>query len=165
VRSSRILFFLFVLAVIAGWWWYSRQNRSIVGNSITVYYTKTDGSTEVPWTISMGPARDVKSVVFYAATQAVAGPPPSVDAIRFPTGTHVRGVNVDGKIAEVDLSSQVKSASGGSLGESGEFKSLVWTLTKIPGIDAVRVLVDGTHVVALPGGHLELDRPLKRSDW
>lgn len=113
----------------------------------------------------MGAARDLKSVVFYAATQAVAGPAANIDAIRFPTGTHVRGVNVEGTIADVDLSGQVKSASGGSLGESGEFKSLVWTLTKIPGIDGVRVLVDGMRLDALPGGHLELDRPLKRSDW
>lgn len=113
----------------------------------------------------MGPARDLKSVVFYAATQAVAGPPGDIDAIRFPAGTHVRGVNVEGTTADVDLSREVKSPSGGSLGETGEFKSLVWTLTRIPGIDGVRVLVDGMRLDALPGGHLELDRPLKRSDW
>ncbi len=166
MRSSRVFFLLLLLAVVAAaWWWSSQQKQGIVGDTVTVYYTKTDGTTEVPWTISMGAARDLKSVVFYAATQAVAGPAANIDAIRFPTGTHVRGVNVEGTIADVDLSGQVKSASGGSLGESGEFKSLVWTLTKIPGIDGVRVLVDGMRLDALPGGHLELDRPLKRSDW
>ncbi|MDQ6932146.1 MAG: GerMN domain-containing protein [Candidatus Eremiobacteraeota bacterium] len=166
MRSSRIplLLLLLALAVAAGWW-FSRPNRGIVGDTVTVYYTKTDGTTEVPWTISMGPARDFKSVAFYAATQAVAGPAGNVDAIRFPAGTHVRGVNVDGTIADVDLSGEAKSLSGGSLSETGEFKSLVWTLTKIPGIDGVRVRIDGMRVDALPGGHLELDRPLKRSDW
>ncbi|MDQ6826645.1 MAG: GerMN domain-containing protein [Candidatus Eremiobacteraeota bacterium] len=168
MRSSRATFLLLsllLIAIAAGWWWFSRSNQNVVSNTITVYYTKTDGTTEVPWTISMGPARDLRSVLFYAATQAVAGPASTNDAIRFPTGTHVLGVNVDERIADVDLSGEVKSLSGGSLGETGEFKSLVWTLTKISGIDGVRVRVDGMRLDALPGGHLELDKPLKRSDW
>src|SRR5262249_4200032 len=113
----------------------------------------------------LGPARDRKSVVFYAATQAIAGPPQDVEAIRFPSGTHVLSVELDGKTATVDLSPEVKNVGGGSLDEGGMFKSLVWTLTALPGIDSVGIRVAGAQVATLPGGHLELDEPLNRSSW
>ena len=121
--------------------------------------------SEVPYSVSLGPARDVKSVAFYAATQAVAGPPAGVDAIRFPQGTHVRALDIDGRTAIVDLSPDVKNTGGGSFDEAGMFKSLVWTLTALPGISAVSVRVDGAQIATLPGGHLELDEPLSRANW
>ena len=132
---------------------------------MTVYYTKYDGKTEVAYRVSLGAAHDLKSVAFYAATQAVAGPPPNVEAIRFPAGTHVRQLDIDGTTAIVDLSSEVDKFGGGSFDEGGMFKSLVWTLTALHGIDAVSVRVQGSRVATLPGGHLELDEPLARSSW
>ena len=137
-----------------------------IGASIPVYYCKTDGETMVKWDVSLAAARDLHSVAFYAATQAVAGPPSGTDAIRFPAGTVVRGVDVSGTTAVVDLSGAVASGGeGGSFGESGEFKALVWTLTALPGISSVQVRVDGRTMSTLPGGHLELDQPLTRSSW
>ena len=114
--------------------------------------------------MTLGPARDAKSVAFYAATQAVAGPPPGTEAIRFPQGTHVRALDLERSLAVVDLSSEVKNASG-SFDEGGMFKSLVWTLTGLPGISAVSIRVEGTQVATLPGGHLALDEPLSRASW
>lgn len=136
-----------------------------VGESIAAYYTKTDGTTLSKWNVSLGTARDLPSVAFYAAVQAVAGPPADVPAVRFPAGTVVRSVHVKGATASVDLGSSIVSNQSGSLVESGEFKALVWTLTALPGIDAVQVLVDGARVPTLPGGHLELDEPLTRQSW
>jgi spore germination protein GerM len=132
---------------------------------VTVYYTALDGKTEKPYSVTLGPARDLRSVAFYAATQAVAGPPQDVDAIRFPPGTHVRALDVDKGTAIVDLSGDVNKFGGGSFDEGGMFKSLVWTLTAIHGIDAVSIRVEGARVATLPGGHLELDEPLSRSSW
>ena len=51
------------------------------------------------------------------------------------------------------------------MNEGGEFKALVWTLTSLPGIDAVAVTVAGKKIATLPGGSFELDEPLRRSDW
>ena len=110
-------------------------------------------------------AEHLQNAATYAAVQAVAGPPGTVDAIRFPPGTRVRSVRVDGSTVDVDLSSGVENQSGGSFGESAEFKSLVWTLTALPGIDAVGIRIEGSRVDTLPGGHLELDKPLRRADW
>ncbi|MBV9736576.1 MAG: GerMN domain-containing protein [Candidatus Eremiobacteraeota bacterium] len=174
MKLSRALFLLvlFVLAAILAWFVVQQRNRSAIGEQITVYYTKIDGTTEVPWPITMRPqapgesaSEHLHNAALYAAVQAVAGPSSTIDAIRFPTGTQVRSVVVDGTTAVVDLSAAVGSAVGGSLGESGEFKSLVWTLTGLPGINAVAIRIDGQRVDALPGGHLALDEPLRRSDW
>jgi spore germination protein GerM len=74
-------------------------------------------------------------------------------------------VHVDGSTASVDLGGAVAANGGGSFAESGEFKALVWTLTSLPGVDAVQVKIDGTRVPTLPGGHLELDEPLTRQSW
>jgi spore germination protein GerM len=156
-----------MLAILAGC-----SSRSPVGERVTVYYTKLDGGSEVPWTVSMRPqergesaGEHLRNAALYAATQAVAGPPSTVAAIRFPAGTHVLDADVNGSTATVDLSQEVRSQSGGVLGESGQFKALVWTLTALPGIEQVAVRVQGQQIDTLPGGHLELDEPLRRSDW
>jgi spore germination protein GerM len=154
---------LLVIAGLGSWWYFS--HRQLPQSSITVYYTATDGTTLVPWRVSLGPARDRKSVAFYAAVQAIAGPPAGIDAVRFPNGTRVVGVDVSGSTARVDLSDDVGRAVEGSYAESAEFKALVFTLTGLPGIDAVDVRVAGKRVATLPGGHLELDEPLTRTSF
>ncbi|MDP9018209.1 MAG: GerMN domain-containing protein [Candidatus Eremiobacteraeota bacterium] len=174
MSNSRIFFLLglFVLIAVGAWLFLAQRNHSPVGDHLTVYYTNVDGKTVTPWTVSMRPQQSgeagqehLHNAALYAAVQAVAGPPSTTDAIRFPAGTQVRTVSVTGSTAEVDLSGAVKSPAGGSFGESGEFKALVWTLTGLPGIDSVRIRVDGQRLDALPGGHFELDKPLHRADW
>lgn len=130
-----------------------------------MYYAKPDGATLVPWQVSLGPARDRRSVAFYAAVQAVAGPPAGIEAVRFPAGTHVLSVDVDSSSATVDLSKETGSSVEGSLTESAEFKALVYTLTALPGIATVNVRLEGQTVATLPGGHFELDEPLSRQSF
>ncbi|HZO92906.1 MAG TPA: GerMN domain-containing protein [Candidatus Baltobacteraceae bacterium] len=168
MRGSRALAFvvLFIAAVAVSWWWVRRTSAPALGDTIAVYYTKADGTTLVPWRVTLGPARDRKSVAFYAAAQCVAGPPPGIEAVRFPAGTRVLAVDVDGSTADVNLSRDVASSAEGGFAENAEFKELVWTLTQPSlGISAVRVRVDGARVATLPGGHLELDEPLARSSF
>jgi hypothetical protein len=168
MRASRALglLVLFVVAVAAAWW-YIGHRPTPIGDTIAVYYTKTDGTTLAPWRVSLGPARDRTSVAFYAATQCIAGPPPGTPAVRFPAGSRVLHVDVSGSNATVDLSHDVAGSSPqGSFAESAEFKALVWTLTQPAfGITSVSVRVDGARVATLPGGHLELDDPLTRASF
>lgn len=162
-----------MLVIAAGVSWYvAAHRRSPIGDHITVYYTKTDGTTEVPWTVSMRPQQSgesssehLRNTVLYAATQTIAGPPSTVSAVRFPPGTHVLSVNVNDSTAVVDLSGEVKTLATGVFSESGAFKSLVWTLTALPGISQVAIRVQGQTLSTLPGGHFEIDEPLRRSDW
>ena len=165
MRASRVvaLVLLLVVAVVGSWWFFGRRLQQ--PQTIAVYYTKLDGTTVVPWTVSLGPARDPRSVAFYAAVQAVAGPPSGIDAVRFPPGTRVRGVDLRGTEADVDLSSAAGRSVQGSFTELAEFKALVWTLTDLPGISSVGVRLAGRRVATLPGGHLELDEPLTRQSF
>lgn len=166
MRIGRSIAFvaLFVIAIAAGWWYFNHRGGT-AADHITVYYTKLDGTSEEPWSVTLGPARDPHSVAFYAATQAVAGPPAGTDAVRFPAGTRVRSVDLNGSTALVDISSEVDRLAGGSFAEGAAFKSLVWTMTALPGIKSVSIRVDGARISTLPGGHFELDEPLARSSW
>jgi spore germination protein GerM len=171
VKAPRIVALLVLLAVVAFLCWFFLFRPPPPTGPLTVYYTKLDGSTLGAWTISQRPREANESSrqylqyrALYAAIQAVAGPPSDVRAIRFPGGTHVNAVTVAGPDADVDLSSEVTHQAG-TFGENGEFKALVYTLTGIRGIDAVQVTVDGRRLQTLPHGSLELDTPLRRSDW
>jgi spore germination protein GerM len=166
MRATRAVALVLLLVAVAGasWWFFGRHASG--PDSVVVYYVKAaDGTTTVPWTVSLGPARDPRSVAFYAAVQAVAGPPAGVDAVRFPAGTTVESVRLEGSAADVDLSKDVGAAVEGSFNEGAEFKALVYTLTALPGISSVRVSVAGERLATLPGGHLELDEPLSRQSF
>jgi spore germination protein GerM len=172
VRSPRFPLLVALLLIVAAAYWYYHSQRAGNGETIAVYYTKLDGTSLASTRVSMRPAAPGESAaehlhnqLLYAAVEAVTGPPNDVKAIRFPPGTHVNSVAIDGATASVDLSKEVETQAGGSFGENGEFKALVYTVTGIRGIDAVQVTVDGSRLETLPGGHLELDQPLRRSDW
>lgn len=173
MKISRMLLLLALLVAVTFVTWYALSHRGpSLGNHITVYYTKIDGTSEIPWQVTIRPPERGESAaayeqyaVTYAATQAIAGPPSSVQAVRFPPGTHVLSANVTGSTATINLSKEVENQVGGTFGENGEFKSLVWSVTSLPGIEAVAVRIDGKRLDTLPGGHLELDQPLHRSDW
>jgi spore germination protein GerM len=165
--------FVVLLAFVAAATWYLASHRASNNQeTIAVYYTKLDGTSLGDVRVSLRPrqpgesaAEHLHNAVLYAAVQAVAGPPNEIEAIRFPPGTRVVGVGVEGSTATVDLSKDVERQPGGSFGENGEFKALVYTVTGIGGIDALQVTVEGERLQTLPGGHLELDQPLHRSDW
>jgi spore germination protein GerM len=156
---------LLAVAVFVGYRFFAHPEAP-AENEVAVYYTKLDGQTLAKWSVSVSPsARDTESVAFYATAQAVAGPPPDTQAIRFPAGTVVRSVHVTGSTATVDLGGAIARPQDGSFGESGQFKALVWTLTALPGIDAVQLKVGGVLVPTLPGGHFEIDEPLSRKNF
>ncbi|HEX8807237.1 MAG TPA: GerMN domain-containing protein [Candidatus Aquilonibacter sp.] len=169
MKASRVLAVAAVLAIaMAGC---GRQGAA-TGSMLTVYYAQLDGTTLGTWDVSVrapapgeSSAQTLHDLATYAAVQAVAGPPPQTSAVRFPPGTRVRSVTVNGSTAVVDLSQDVGSSAGGSFEENGEFKGLVYTLTGIPSVNAVQITIEGRTVETLPGGHLELDAPLRRSDW
>ncbi len=173
MKTLRLLFavVLFAIAAAAAWY-FLRPHEAGPAQTLTVYYTKLDGTALGTWNVSLrvapageSAAERLHDVATYAALQSVAGPPGGISAVRFPTGTRVRDVSVNGGTALVDLSGDVASANGGTFQENGEFKGLVYTLTGIPSINAVQITIEGRTVETLPGGHLELDAPLRRSDW
>jgi hypothetical protein len=172
VRSTRLPILVVLLAIVAAGTWYYLSHRETGGGTVAIYYTKLDGKTLGAVRVSLRPRQADESerehlhnTVLYAAVQAVAGPPNDIAAIRFPPGTRVTRVAVEGSKATIDLSKEVEQQAGGTFGENGEFKGLVYTVTDVDGINAVAITVDGATLETLPGGHLELDQPLHRSDW
>lgn len=173
VRFSRFPVLIVLLAIVAAGTWYFLSHRPpTAGETLTVYYTKLDGTTLGHLSVSLrprqrgeSPSEHLRNEVLYSAVEAVTGPPSQVQAIRFPVGTRVLDSSVNGSIATVDLSKEVERQPGGSFAENGEFKALVYTITGIRGIDAVQVNVAGETLPTLPGGHLELDTALHRNDW
>ena len=172
MRRAGLFVVLLLVAAVGSWWYFSHRTAPASAELLAVYYAKVDGNALGTWTVSLRSPQPGESAmehlhntVLYAAVQAVAGPPSEVSAVRFPPGTHVNAVSVTGSTAVVDLSHQVTEQVGGSLGENGEFKELVYTVTGVSGIDAVQVTVDGQKLATLPGGHVELDEPLHRSDF
>lgn len=109
---------------------------------------------------------DTSGMAEFAVTQLLAGPATGRDSVvLFPAGT-VLDVTVSGDVATVNITGPLaKKYSGGADDESAMFKSLTFTLTNVPGIARVQVLLAGKKVAALSGGHLELDTPLTRETF
>ena len=81
-----------------------------------------------------------------------------------PTGTRALGLVLDGNVATVDLSGEFGSG-GGSESMLGRVAQVVYTLTALPGIEAVVFRIDGRPVEALGGEGVVLDEPQTRDDY
>jgi spore germination protein GerM len=119
-----------------------------------------------PVDYSVDPNVNSAGLAEFAVTQLLAGPATARDTvILFPEGT-LLDVTVHGDTAVVNINGPLaKSYSGGAGDETAMFKSLTYTLTNIPGVTQVEVLVAGKKRAALSGGHLELDAPLTRDTF
>ncbi len=83
-----------------------------------------------------------------------------------PQGTQVSEVYIADDIVYVDLSEEIFiNHSGGSSGELMTVYSIVNTLTEIPPIVGVQILVEGNEMNSLVG-HIDISMPLLRDkDW
>jgi len=83
-----------------------------------------------------------------------------------PQGTQINEVYIAGDIVYIDLSEEVfKNHPGGSSGQLMTVYSMVNTLTEIPPIRSVQILVAGNERESLVG-HVDISRPLLRDeDW
>jgi len=74
----------------------------------------------------------------------------------------VSSVETSDNIAYVNLSTDGLN-SGGSLQESAILTQIVWTLTELPNVDSVQILVDGSKKESLMG-HISIEEPLGREE-
>lgn len=81
----------------------------------------------------------------------------------FPKGTRLRSVRVQEGVAWIDFSRELREGFWkGSRSEELTLYSLVNTLTEIPEIDAVQILIEGEPASSI-GGHVILDGPFYRN--
>lgn len=84
------------------------------------------------------------------------GPPADSGLIPvFPEGAQVRSVTLQDGLATVDLNNQAARINVGSEGELLTIASIVNTLTKLPEVYQVRILIDGQEAESL-AGHVDL---------
>jgi len=74
---------------------------------------------------------------------------------------NITNVEIKGDTAFVDFSS--KNLHGSSLQETLILQQIVFSLTELPDVEQVQILVDGEKQETLMG-HMEITNPLKRSD-
>ena len=81
-----------------------------------------------------------------------------------PEGTELLGVEVEAGVATVDLDGKYDDG-GGSLSMFARLAQVVYTLTRLPGIDQVELLLDSEAVTVFSSEGIELDGPQQRDDY
>lgn len=80
-----------------------------------------------------------------------------------PQGTRLLDWKLEGEVAVLNFSRElIENHPGGSSAELQTVFSIVNTVTSIPGIQAVRILIEGEQVESL-AGHVDLTEPLDYS--
>ncbi len=81
-----------------------------------------------------------------------------------PPGTELLGISIEEEVATLDFSGELREGfRGGSDNEQVTVYSIVNTLTSLPTIERVRILVEGRSINTL-GGHHDISRPLAFDD-
>jgi len=106
------------------------------------------------------------SLARQAVIELIKGPENSELYPTIPQGTQVNEVYIVDDIVYVDLSEEIfKNHPGGSSGELMTVYSIVSTLTEIPPIVGVQILVEGNEMNSLVG-HVDISMPLLRDkNW
>ena len=108
----------------------------------------------------------IPSLARQAVIELIKGPENSDFYPTIPEGTQVNEVYIADDIAYLDLSEEIfENHPGGSSGELMTVYSIVNTLTEIPTIKGVQILVEGNEMKSLVG-HIDISMPLLRDeDW
>ncbi len=108
--------------------------------TVTVYYADSDATELQPETRSV-PTANLRA----ALVELAKGPTEAGHQNALPAGTAIVGTAVQGGEALVNLSSEFTTGypSGGAAAEFAVLAPLVYTATAVPGVDRVRITVDG----------------------
>jgi len=133
---------------------------------VTVYFCRAGTDTLLPSSYSVNQRLAGAELETALVGQLIAGPADAQDSVvLFPTGTSAR-VTVAGDVVTVDFGGALAQPfRGGASDEVALFKSLTYTITSVPGMKSVQVLVGGRKVATLPGGEFEIDEPLTRETF
>ena len=143
---------------------YEPPSSPIVENQkcLPVYYYDGDAQYFVPVHFPVGDeSLPINVRAKKILEKIVAGPP--VDHLMkiIPDGTKINSVKIDGDLVIVDLSADIMSYGGGSAWERGIVRSVVLSMTELPGIKRVQFIIDGEKKEYLPQGTIIVD-PISR---
>ncbi len=138
------------------------KTKPVPQREVTIYFPDSMGEKLLPVKLNITGEATAKETI----KQLLAGPGEKERAAGmikpFPKGVKLLGITVKDKVAKVDFSGELtEKFQGGSTGELMLVGSLVNTLTAMPEIEKVQILVEGKEIESL-SGHLDLTEPLER---
>ena len=130
---------------------------------VTLYFSDSQAMYLVP---EKRKIPQTSSLARQAVIELIKGPENSDLYSTIPEGTQINEIYIADDIAYIDLSEEIfKNHPGGSSGELMTVYSIVNTLTEIPPIKGVQILVGGNERKSLVG-HIDISMPLLRDeDW
>jgi len=130
---------------------------------VTLYFSDSQAMYLVP---EKRKILQTSSLARQAVIELIKGPENSDLYSTIPEGTQINEIYIADDIAYIDLSEEIfKNHPGGSSGELMTVYSIVNTLTEIPPIKGVQILVGGNERESLIG-HIDISMPLLRDeDW
>ncbi len=128
---------------------------------VTLYFPDSQAQHTVP---EMRQAERVghESIAAVVVRELIAGPKDPHLNRALPADTRILSVQEEGNVVYVNLSREIRSVYG-SAGETMAVRSLVYSLTDLPGTDRVQILIEGEQAESL-SGHMALDEPHERGD-
>jgi len=128
---------------------------------VTLYFSDSQAMYLVP---EKRKIPQTTSLARQAVIELIKGPENSASYPTIPEGTQVNEVYITDDIVYIDLSEEIfKNHPGGSSGELMTVYSIVNTLTEIPPIIGVQILVEGNEMKSLVG-HIDISMPLLRDE-
>ncbi|MEO5618784.1 MAG: Gmad2 immunoglobulin-like domain-containing protein [Candidatus Eisenbacteria bacterium] len=133
--------------------------------ALSVYFGDAQAARLVPVTRYLNP----DSGLARGAVLALLAGPDTTDRMRglstgIPPGSRLLGITVRDSIATVDLSRTFESGAG-SASVLLRIAQLVYSLSRVPGVRAVQLRLEGRAVETFSNEGLELAQPLVRSDY
>jgi germination protein M len=140
------------------------QTSSVISDStveVVLYFTDEDFSGLVAEKRLIEKHHNVLESVLQ---ELLRGPKLSSHYNPLPESTRLNGVFTESGIVYVDLSHEMKDGqSGGTTQELLSIFSIVDTLTSLPDVKRIKILIDGKEETTLCG-HIDISEPLERDE-
>lgn len=126
-----------------------------------LYFPSSDLESLVPENRHMNPSTWSKLTLSQKSSlvlrELIQGPQTLTSTRTITPKTKLLSLTIKNGIAIIDFSKDIRDDfPGGALLEDITIKSIVWTMTQIPGIDGVSILINGEYGESI-GGHILLD--------
>ncbi len=139
-----------------------RQNKNgtpPTARDVTLFFGDRQAMFVMPEARRVDPGAEPLGKVL--VRELIKGPDDPFLTANMPRGTQLRSFTVKDGVARVDFSKEFRdNHPGGTAGEAMTLSSLVFTLTELPEIEKVQILIEGKTGDTL--GHVVLDEPLGR---
>lgn len=140
------------------------RNEDMIGQRIILYFSNKDANYLIPEYRDI--QHDEPNIVKRIVQELIKGPMEDGLEPTMPEGISEKDVldaKVSGDTAVINLSSNLKTKhKGGSAGETLTIYSIVNSITELPNIKRVQILIDGKVQDTL-AGHMALDEPIMRN--